>query len=235
MKRITKTIFCITAIIIISILFCLTCFGEDNTSPAVIEEPQCNIEMQCYKTPVVTKYKKAASNDIIHEALSEYLDNEKIIAGIMGYFKRESEMRSDSVAGWPVRNIKGKLDFSQDFTKKVDAGLCDGSTKDYFIEQVHIHFGGYGLGQWMSKHYLEALYDFAQEWGTSIGDAEMQCAFMVWSIKYQTPKLWKQIEDEKDLWIIGRKIGRLYDGTGELGSETIASYAQEYYKKYTID
>jgi len=43
----------------------------------------------------------------------------------------------------------------------------------------------------MSKPYLEALYNFAQEWGTSIGDAEMQCAFMAWSIKYQTPKLWK--------------------------------------------
>ena len=235
MKRITKTIFCITAIIIISILFCLTCFGEDNTSPAVIEEPQCNIEIQCCKAPIVTKYKKAASNDIIHEALSEYLDNEKIIAGIMGYFKRESEMRSDAVAGWPVRDIRGKLDFSQNFTEKIDSGLQDGSTKDYFIEQVHIHFGGYGLGQWMSKPYLEALYNFAQEWGTSIGDAEMQCAFMAWSIKYQTPKLWKQIIDENDLWIIGRKIGRLYDGTGELGSETIASLAQEYYKKYTTD
>lgn len=87
----------------------------------------------------------------------------------------------------------------------------------------------------MSKHYLEELYNFAQEWGTSIGDAEMQCAFMIWSIEHQSPKLWEQIQDETDLWIIGRKIGRLYDGTGELGSETIASFAQEYYKKYGID
>lgn len=235
MKRFTRIVFCVIAIIIISILFCLTCFGEDSTSPAVIEEPQCNIEMQNNKIPVVTKYKKQASNDIIYEALSQYLNDEKIIAGIMGYFKRESEMRSDAVAGWPLRNNRSKIDFSQDFTEKVDVGLSDGSTKDYFIEQVHIHFGGYGLGQWMSKHYLEALYDFAREWGTSIGDAEMQCAFMVWSIEYQTPKLWKQIIDEDDLWIIGRKIGRLYDGTGELGSETIASHAQEYYKKYTTD
>ena len=232
MKRITKTIFCITAIIIISILFCLTCFGEDNSSSAVIQEPQYNIEMQIDKLTVITKYKKQASNDIIYDILSTHLDNEKIIAGIMGYFKRESEMRSDAVAGWPQRDIRKKLDFSKDFTETVDAGLADGSTKDYFIEQVHIHFGGYGLGQWMSKHYLEKLYEFAQEWGTSIGDAEMQCAFMVWSIEHQTPKLWKQIQDEKDIWTIGRKIGRLYDGTGELGSETIASYAVEYYKKY---
>lgn len=232
MKRITKTIFCITAIIIISILFCLTCFGEDNSSSAVIQEPQYNIEMQIDKLIIITEYKKQASNDIIYDILSTHLDNEKIIAGIMGYFKRESEMRSDAVAGWPQRDIRKNLDFSKDFTETVDAGLADGSTKDYFIEQVHIHFGGYGLGQWMSKHYLEKLYEFAQEWGTSIGDAEMQCAFMVWSIEHQTPKLWKQIQNEKDIWTIGRKIGRLYDGTGEIGSETIASYAHEYYKKY---
>ena len=43
-------------------------------------------------------------------------------------------MRSDAVAGWPVRDIRGKLDFSQDFTEKIDSGLQDGSTKDYFIE-----------------------------------------------------------------------------------------------------
>lgn len=211
MKRI---IFCITAIIIISILFCLTCFADNA---------------------VVTKYKSEESNDIIYNALSKSLTNEKIIAGIMGYFYRESQMRSDAVAGWPSRDIKEELDFSKNFTEKVDAGLSDGSTKEYFIEQVHIHFGGYGLGQWMSKHYLEELYNFAQEWGTSIGDAEMQCAFMIWSIEHQSPKLWEQIQDETDLWIIGRKIGRLYDGTGELGSETIASFAQEYYKKYGID
>jgi len=110
MKRI---IFCITAIIIISILFCLTCFADNA---------------------VVTKYKSEESNDIIYNALSKSSTNEKIIAGIMGYFYRESQMRSDAVAGWPSRDIKEELDFSKNFTEKVDAGLSDGSTKEYFIE-----------------------------------------------------------------------------------------------------
>ena len=219
MKRITKTIFCITAIIIISILFCLPAYGET----AVIKEP------------IVTEYNKESSDDIIYNALSQYLNNEKIIAGIMGYFKRESKMRSDGIAGWPTRDKQGEIDSSKDFTAKIDEGLKDGSTKDYFIEWVHYHYGGYGLGQWMSLGYLNDFYDFAQKWGTSIGDAGMQCAFMAYSIENQTPKLWEQIKDEQDLWIIGRKIGRLYDGTNELGAETIASFAQEYYKKYAID
>ena len=141
-------------------------------------------------------------------------------------------MRSNAIAGWATRDYRVHGDSSAIFTEEVDNGLHDGSTKKYFIEQVHYHLGGYGLGQWMSKRYLEEFYDFAQEWGTSIGDAEMQCAFIVWSIENQSQRLWKEIIDENDLWIIGRKIGHLYDGTGELGSSTIASYAQEYYKKY---
>lgn len=62
------------------------------------------------------------------------IDNEKIVAGIMGYFKRESELRSDAVAGWPVRDIRTNTNFSMEFTQKVDEGLENGSTKDYFIE-----------------------------------------------------------------------------------------------------
>ena len=221
MKRFTKICFCITAIIIISILFCLTYgFAEE----AVIE---------C-KEGIITEYKKETSDDFLWETLCKYLGNEKIVAGIMGFFQRESKMRSDAVAGWGSRDYEG-YDSSQEFTQKVDEGLIDGSSRKYFINQVSTHLGGYGLGQWLSAHYLEAFYDFAQDWGTSIGDAEMQCAFIVWSIEHQTPKLWAQLQDETDVWIIGRKIGRLYDGTGELGSETIASYATEYYKKYGTD
>ena len=221
MKRFTKICFCITAIIIISILFCLTYgFAEE----AVIESKQ----------GIITEYKKEASDDFLWNTLCKYLDNEKIVAGIMGFFQRESKMRSDAVAGWGSRDYEG-YDSSQEFTQKVDEGLTDGSSRDYFINQVSTHLGGYGLGQWLSAHYLESFYDFAQEWGGSIGDAEMQCIFMIWSIEHQTPKLWQQIQDETDVWIIGRKIGRLYDGTGELGAETIASYAVEYYKKYGTD
>ena len=224
MKRFTRISFCVIAIIIISILFCQIA--------SYAEQGQLKIES---KTGVITQYKTKSAEDFLWKTLSEIIDNEKIVAGIMGYFKRESQMRSDAIAGWATRDKRQQVDTSQVFTQEVDAGLIDGSSKEYFIEQVSIHFGGYGLGQWLSKKYLNELYDFAQEWGTSIGDAEMQCAFMIWSIEHQTPKLWEQIKDEKDIWIIGRKIGHLYDGTGSLGAETIASLAQGYYKEYGTD
>lgn len=230
MKRFTRIFFCVIAIIIISILFCqIYSYGNSAFEENSLMQQFAKI---VEKEAVITQYKQEASNDLIWEALSEQLDNEKIVAGIMGYFYRESCMRSDAIAGWSIRDRQQQIDTSQAFTEKVDEGLVDGSSKEYFIEQVTTHFGGYGLGQWLSKKYLNELYDFAHEWGTSIGDAKMQCAFMIWSIENQTPKLWEQIKDEKDIWIIGRKIGHLYDGTGEMGASTIASYAQEYYKKY---
>ncbi len=231
MKRFTRIFFCVIAIIIISILFCQICSYGDNTFEENTKTEQQCAKIEC-KEFVITQYKKEASNDFLWETLSKYVDNEKIIAGIMGYFYRESSMRSDAIAGWGTRDKQQKCDTSLEFTIKVDEGLADGSSKEYFIKQVHTHFGGYGLGQWMSERYLDKLYDFAQEWGTSIGDAEMQCAFTVWSIEHQTPKLWEQLQNETNILTIGRKIGHLYDGTGEFGSETIASLAQGYYKKY---
>ena len=220
MKRFAKIAFCITAIIIISILFCLTYgFAEE----AVMEE-----EISW----TVTEYKQEWSEDFLWEALLRYSNNEKIIAGVMGYFYRESFMRSDAIAGWGVRNVQLGCDTSKEFTELIDAGLADGSTRDLFIEYAHLRYGGYGLGQWSSPYYVGALYDFAQKWGTSIGDAEMQCAFMIWSLEHQTPELWEDLYTYTNIITIGRKIGRLYDGTGPDGAETIAAYAQEYYKKY---
>ena len=83
---------------------------------------------------VITQYNKETSNDLIWDMLLQYCDNEKIVAGIMGYFYRESCMRSDAIAGWATRDKRNQCDNSQIFTEKVDAGLEDGSSREYFIE-----------------------------------------------------------------------------------------------------
>ena len=101
MKRFTKIVFCITAIIIISILFCLT-YGFTDNAVTKIED----------KEIVITEYKVKESSDFLWETLHKYSDNEKIIAGIMGYFQRESRMRSDAIAGWPTRDARQGYDTS---------------------------------------------------------------------------------------------------------------------------
>ena len=55
---------------------------------------------------------------------------------------------------------------------------------------------------------------------------------MAWSIENQTTDVWEDIQNMNDILSIGRRIGYGYDGTGYAGSETIASAAQGYYKKY---
>ena len=120
---------------------------------------------------------------------------------------------------------------NKEFTEKIDAGLEDGSTREEFIHALNIQYGGYGLGQWSSLLYDGALFDFAQKWGTSIADAEMQCAFTVKSIQEHPTELWELIENEKNVEQIGRYIGVYYDGS-TFGAETIAAKAKEYYDKY---
>lgn len=183
------------------------------------------------KEIIITKYKSKESAQWLWDTLNKYTENEYITAGIMGYFWRESKFRSDAVAGWPTSSHATGKDYCALVTDKVDEGLMDGSSKKYFIDAVHNQFGGYGLGQWYAMTYLETFYDFAQDWGTSIADAEMQCAFVVWSLENQTPDVWEYITKSKNPEKIGRRIGLLYDGS-TTGYEYMGRKAQHYYDKY---
>lgn len=168
---------------------------------------------------------------VIWDYLSEYSPSDEITAGVMGFFYRESRLKPDSVAGWPARDIGLDESICKTFTEFIDKGLIDGSTRDIFIETVNVHFGGYGLGQWSSINYLEHFYDFAAEKGMSIGDPKLQCEFIFESLK-QNESLWTELLTCEKALQCGRRIGYLYDGTGQLGSETIASVAEYYYGRF---
>ena len=219
MKKIIQYI--IAIIITISLLISYTpttsfaATNEDDNAPSI----------------VVTEYKSKKSEKYLWKTLNKYSPTEQITAGVMGYFWRESCYRSDAVAGWSSSLSYTGKDPSIKFVKKVDDGLEDGSTRDYFINKVHNTFGGYGLGQWYSIYYLEAFYDFAQEWGTSISDAEMQCAFVMWSLENQQPELWEQIIDMTNAEKVGRLIAVYYDGTST-GTGYIGRRALKMYEKY---
>lgn len=181
---------------------------------------------------VATDYKAEWSEELIWEELSKYSPSDAITAGVMGYFFRESQMRSDAIAGWPERNhAKGITDICSEFVESIDAGLADGSTRDEFISKVNVNFGGFGLGQWSDIQYLEHFYDYVQKNGESIADAEVQCAFIFESMM-RNERLWNEIIELDDPYRVGRRIGYLYDGTSQLGAETIASYAKSYYLRF---
>lgn len=150
----------------------------------------------------------------------------------MGYFWRESFFKSNATAHWATVSPYLGRDIPVEFTAEVDIGLKDGSTRDYFIESIRERIGGYGLGQWYSYHYLEDLYDYAQEWGSSISDAEMQCAFVVESMKAED-ELWDYLLEAKDAYWAGLIIAYRYDGlTGEY-AEGLAQFSKEFYEEYS--
>lgn len=186
--------------------------------------------------PVYTNVHDEESEVYIWNELSKHSPNDQITAGIMGYFWKESRMKSNAVAGWDVRNRwKGQeTDICHEFTKDVDSGLKHGGTKDYFKEMVVIRYGGYGLGQWLSLDYLEDLYEFARKEKTSIGDARMQCEFIFLSLQ-KNERLWDELLNCRTAEQCGRRIGTLYDGNDESGAEIIASAAGQYYKKFHVE
>jgi hypothetical protein len=195
-----------------------------TSSPAHYEEPP--------KKAVVTRYQDPDSEAWLWDRLMEYTGGDaKITAGILGYYWRESFLKSNATAHWATVNPYLGRDMPVEFTARIDAGLADGSTRDDFIESVREQIGGYGLGQWYSRHYLEDLYDFAQAWGTSIGDADMQCAFTVRSMQAEDG-LWAYLEAAEDAYSAGLVIAYRYDGlTGDY-AEGLAGFAREFYEKY---
>lgn len=180
--------------------------------------------------PVITEHKEDWSADFLWEELSKYSPNDKITAGVMGYFWRESFFRSDAIAGWPWFDIIEHSNSSLEFTLKVDEGLKDRSSYDYYIHQIQNVYGGYGLGQWLSMNYLKHFYEFVREREGSIGDAKLQCEFIFQSLQ-RNEKLWEMLLEDKTAFDCGLHIGALYDGTDM--ASTIGFYADQFYTKYS--
>lgn len=181
---------------------------------------------------VVTRYQDPEDEAWLWDRLMEYTGGDaKITAGILGYYWRESFLKSNATAHWATVNPYLGRDMPVEFTARIDAGLANGSTRDDFIESVRERIGGYGLGQWYSRHYLEDLYDFARDWGTSIGDADMQCAFTVQSMQAEGD-LWSHLEAAEDAYSAGLVIAYRYDGISGDYAEGLAGFAREFYGKY---
>ena len=164
----------------------------------------------------------------IWDILYEMTNNEYITAGILGYFQRESFLQSNAVAGSCYDFYH---DLSAEFTTLINDGLNDNTSYKQFLHDVQFIYGGYGLGQWSSKIYLEGLYNFIQEKEVSIADIEAQCEYTIQSIKDIHPKIWKQLEKTTSPYVAGCLIGRYYDGTSHY--ETIGEYAFVFYKRYS--
>ena len=177
----------------------------------------------------VTERKGRGAEQFLWDELSQHSPSDVITAAVLSYFWRESQYRSDAVAGWATSMHGYGVDLCAKITSRTDRGLEDGSSRDYFIRKARKH-GGYGLGQWYRKDFLEDLYDFAQESGESIGSAEMQCEFIFHSLK-QDKDLWHRLKRCDDPEKAGRLIAIYYEGSPS-AAPYVGYKAKQFYNKY---
>lgn len=176
--------------------------------------------------PIYTEYKTESAEEFLWEELSKHSPSDSLTAAILGYFKRESEYRSDAVTHWQVRNMCSENDICKTFTAKHD----EAEDIEAFVKAVQ-EYGGYGLGQWYNESSLTKLYKLSKERELSIGDARLQCEFVVIDI-LNNKKLCSNLEQFNDAYTLGLIVAHSYDGTHNDGAAVIASYAQMLYDKY---
>ena len=109
------------------------------------------------------------NNDLkIWDYLYSRLNNAYGVAGLMGNLYVESRLDSCLLEGSYARKLGMS---SAEYTTAVDNGSY---TKEQFVND----HAGYGLAQWTYWSRKEALYDFAKNRGTSIGDLDMQLDYL---------------------------------------------------------
>ncbi len=177
----------------------------------------------------ITERKSKEAERLLWDELSLHSPSDVVTAGVLAYFWRESQYKSDAVTGWDTLQAYEGFDLCGYVVSKTDKGMEDGSSRQWFVEAVR-SCGGFGLGQWYATDYLEDLYDFARVYGGSIADAETQCAFVFHSLE-QNEKLWKRLKRCKDPARAGRLIAIYYDGS-EDGAPYMGRKAKQFYDRY---
>lgn len=226
-----KTIL-IAVTLIFTVIFITACGSSDIAEESTVEVVSENITEKEIIITEYSNYEKSETEDILWDLCVKYAPNKFAAAGAMGMFYRESRYKSDALCGW-AHIVYENPTICEDFTTEIDSGLSDGSSYEFFVDNVHWKYGGFGLVTWGSISYLESLYSFARDWGTSIADAEMQVAFLFWDVQNNNPELWDELINAKTAEHAGNKFGMMYDRTSEWDS--VGSFARDIYNRHEID
>ena len=168
-----------------------------------------------------------ANDKIIWDTLIRQIGNPCGVAGLMGNLYAESALKPRNLQG----SYEKKLGMTDDsYTEAVDSGAYPA---DSFIHDS----AGYGLAQWTYWSRKKNLLAFAKEQGASIGDLDMQLAFLVkelgaYSAVMNTLKTAKTVKEASD------KVMVSYEkpvNQSESNKEKRAGYGQKYYDLYAAE
>ena len=160
----------------------------------------------------------------IWSALLAAIGNQFGAAGMMGNLYAESALNPRNLQ----QSFEKKLGYTDDnYTEAVDYGR--------YTEEMFINDGaGYGLAQWTYWSRKRNLLSYAQKCGASIGDLDMQLAFLIAEIK-EYASVWDALRAAKSVREASDAVLLHYErpaATGEAVKAKRAAYGQKYYDRF---
>ena len=159
--------------------------------------------------------------------LWERIGNDYGVAGLMGNLCAESGLNPKNLQN-SYEQLLGMTD--AEYTAAVDSGKY--SEQEFVSDRA-----GFGLAQWTARERKQALFDFAKLKGASIGDLEMQLAFL-WTELGRGYKsvldallLAKNVRDASDAVMLKYEVPA---DTSENNRASRADLGMMYYERYAV-
>ena len=144
-------------------------------------------------------------------------------AGLMGNLYAESGLRPNNLQN----SYEGKLGMADaEYTELVDHGRYTNFARDS---------AGYGLAQWTYHTRKAALLAFAKERGASIGDLEMQLAFLLHELGGSFPGVLETLKTAKTIEAASNAVLLKFERPANQGNAVKlkrVQYGQVYYNKF---
>lgn len=168
----------------------------------------------------------AASNEeTIWNYLYGKLGNAYGTAGLMGNLYAESALKPTNLQN----TYEQKLGYTDaDYTAAVDNGSYTNFIKDS---------AGYGLAQWTYWSRKQALLEFAQANGKSIGDLSLQLDFIWKELTESYSGLLSTLKSATSVAEASTAVLKIYERPADQGESVQAkraSYGQTYFEKYAV-
>lgn len=157
------------------------------------------------------------------QALYKLLNNAFAAAGFMGNLFAES--------GFNPKNLQNSFEKKLDFTDESYTAAVDNGTYTNFIKDS----AGYGLAQWTFWTRKQNLLNFAKARGVSIGNFDMQLAFLRKELSENYADLLSKLKKASSVRAASDLVLTKFEQPGdqsEAAKIKRAGYSQKYYDKY---
>lgn len=139
-------------------------------------------------------------------------------AGLMGNMQAESAMRANN-----VQDCMGYTD--EEYTCAVDNGRID---RESFANDQR----GYGLCQWTYHSRKRALFEFATQYGASIGDEAMQVQFILYELPSEAPDTYRLLKTSDDIYKCTEWVCKYYERPAYNNINERYNFAMQFFNKF---